>query len=81
LSSLPHSSLVPEEEKQNENIHCEKTMPTYVTWFYEVVAENKKEAYDKFKKGDYKHEPVFGNPEIGQMLDADPKIDVKEKDE
>jgi hypothetical protein len=72
---------VPVEENKMKTFIVKKTMPTYVTWFYEVVAENKKEAYDKFKKGDYKHEPVFGNPEIGQMLDADPKIDVKEKDE
>jgi hypothetical protein len=57
-----------------------KTMPTYVTWSYEVIAKNEKEAYGKFIKGDYNHEPVFGEPEIGEIPDADPKIDVKEKE-
>ena len=55
-----------------------KTIPTWITASYEVVAENEKEAYDKFIKGDYNHNSV-GTVEIGATLKVEPKIEVKEK--
>ena len=57
-----------------------RTVAAWVTASFEVVARNKKEAYDKFLKGDYNHNPV-GALEIGATLKADPRIEVKEKGE
>jgi hypothetical protein len=57
-----------------------KTMATWVTASFEVEVETKGEAYDKFIKGDYNHNPV-GAVEMGATLDKpEPKIVVKEKD-
>jgi hypothetical protein len=57
-----------------------RPIPTWVTASYEVVAKNEKEAYDKFIKGDYDHNPV-GAVELGATLNnVDQKIVVKEKE-
>jgi hypothetical protein len=37
-------------EKKIKTFIVRKTMPTYVTASFEVVAKNEKEAYDKFIK-------------------------------
>jgi hypothetical protein len=57
-----------------------RTVAAWVTASFEVEAKTEKEAYDKFIKGDYNSNPV-GALEIGATLKADPKIEVKEKDE
>ena len=66
-------------EKQNENIHCEENNADLHHSLFRIRSK-KREAYDKFMRGEHNHNPV-GAVKIGATLKVEPKIEVKGKDE